>query len=595
MRALVGVVVAVASFFVARALRVALHDQQVFLSGGNGMRHWEAARVAFARGDSFPLWDRTECGGTPSLGDPESLVLSSLFAGVFRVHGDVMGRWYPTIGAALGIVGTYLWCRRSLSLGRVGSFFAGVVFVANGFLALQTALRMLYVPFFFIPWVLYLARVGEKDVRGAALAGLVLAAMVLEGGLFPFVLACIALLLVTAPRLLEREAGPLVAGRTLLIVGVAFALLAGVKLYPVAVQMVRWPGHVKPTESLKWTELMPMLVDKERFDGLAGHPFHYNEYRAYVGPWALGAAIAGAGVSVVLKPRRWGLALLLLGGLLLARGAYSPTAPYSLLVGVMPWNAFVVASRFVVLAALGIAAAGGVAFDAALNVIGSRRGLAVVVLAVAFVAAWDPIVEARKIMKAQGMEPWLPRPDPTPKGYFLVGEDLHRVAEFPARAVGSPACERLLDEPQATGLQVGERPQAWPEAPQEATVGAVTTSQNGYAFHVKASRPLAIHVNTSWDPDWTTNVGATKRAPNGMLDVVVPPGDSDVVLRYRPRAFAFGLFASVLGFVGLLLLLLRRQLLWLRRRFFVKNTTPPTAPTSPTAVSTMPSVSVLGR
>ena len=67
---------------------------------------------------------------------------------------------------------------------------------------------------------------------------------------------------------------------------------------------------------------MPMFIDKDRFDTLAGHGYHFNEYRSYVGPFALGAAIAGAGTALVLPPRRWGLAFLLLGGLLFTRGAF---------------------------------------------------------------------------------------------------------------------------------------------------------------------------------------------------------------------------------------------------------------------------------
>jgi hypothetical protein len=189
--------------------------------------------------------------------------------------------------------------------------------------------------------------------------------------------------------------------------------------------------------------------------------------------------------------------------------------------------------------------------------VGRHRLAAVVVLGVAFVAAWDPIVEARKILKAQGTEPFLNRSLASNKPYALVEEDLRRVAEFPSRNVGAPACERLLDEPGANGFVIGDRPQAWPESPNESTVTNATTKQNGYAFHAQASRPLAIHVNTSWDPDWTTSVGAIKRAPNGLLDVVVPPGDSDVVLRYRPRGFVAGLLATIMGWLGIALLAVR--------------------------------------
>ena len=549
-RVVVGALVSVAAFLVARATRALLHEQQVFLAGENGMRHWEAARASFARGDGFPLWDRATCGGGPSLGDPESLVLSSLVAGVFRIHGDVLGRWYPTLGATLGIVGTYLWCRDSLGIGRVGAFWAGVVFVASGFLSLQTAGRMMLVPLTLIPWVLYLARRGETDLRAAALAGAVLALIVLEGGILPIVQAWVALLLVTLPRPWARGVGAVRVLRGLGVVVAAFVLVAGVKLFPVLVQIARWPAHPGGLDALQWSELMPIFGDKERFDPLANHRFHYNEYRAYVGPLVLGCGLAGAGVAVILAPRRWGVALLALGGLLFMRGATSPAAPYALLYEVLPWNALLVPSRFVVIAVLGIGAAGGVAIDAALGIVARRRGLALVVLAVAAVGAWDPIAEGTKILKAQGTQPWLPRPDPKAGSFMLVDEGLGRVAEFPARNVGAAACERLLDTPVATGLVPGPRPQAWPDEPNAGVLIELQTTQNGYAFHARLARAATVHVNTTFDPDWTTNVGTIRRAAQGSLDVMLPAGETDVRLRYRPRGLWPGLAATVLGLLG---------------------------------------------
>lgn len=584
-RALVGVLVVVGAFFVARATRVQLHEQNVYLVGETGMRHWEAARNAFVRGDGFPLWDRTMCGGGPSLADPESPLVTSLIAGVFRIHGDVMGRWYPTLAAMLGVLGMYAWCRRALEIGRVGSFWAGAVFVACGFLSLQTAGRMQFVPFFYIPWVLFFARVGEKDLRAAAMCGVVLALMILEGGLLPVTQASIAVLLVTAPRLANREHGPLPVARMLGVATLAFLLVGAVKLFPLAVQMARYPSHAHVGDGLKWAELMPIFIDKERFDGLAGHPFHFNEYRAYVGPLVLGAAIAGAGTAIVLPPRRWGLALLTLGSFLLVRGVYSPTAPYALLSDALKWNALIVPSRFAAMAAVAIAACGAVAIDAALGAVGKHRGLALIVLVIAFVGAWDPIVEGRKIFKAQGTQPWLPRPDPAPRPYFIGGDDPTRIAEFPEKSEGSLVCERLLEAPAATGLRVGEGPQASIDPPDAGVVVEATTLQNGYRVHAKTTRPVTMHLNTSWDPDWTSDVGTVKRSANGALDVVLPPGDLDVHVSYRPRGLTLGLLATILGLLGVAALFVR-PIVERRRRGAEGKGAPPPGPIAHDPVET---------
>jgi hypothetical protein len=580
---LAAIVVAIVGYWVSHTLRSRLFEGAVFFSGENGMRHWEAAVASFARGDGYPLWDRTTCGGGPGLADPESLLLSSLVAGTFGIRGDVMGRWYPTLAMTLAVAGTYLWCRRALSIGRIGSSWAGVVFVASGFVVLQTSQRMLFVPFLFIPWVLYLARAGEKSLIAAAGAGVVLATMIFEGGLLPFMEAMVALLLVTAPRFVAR-AHLREAARMLGIAMLVCFLVAGVKLYPVMVQMLRWPTGVKGgLDALKWQELMPIFVDKERYDGLAGHGFHFNEYRAYVGPAVLGSAIAGAGAAIILKPRRWGLVVLVFGGLLFMRGAYSPTAPYKLMFDVFRWNALVVPSRFAVIALLGIAAAGAVAIDAALERVGHRRVLAAIVLVVAFVSARDPIVEANKVSKVQGVEPWLPRSEKSDAPYRIV--DGGRMQELPARNAGTMACERILDTPHATALAIGDVPQVTPEAPDAGALTSIVTKQNGYTFHAALNRAAVVHVNTSWDPDWTTNVGTIRRAPNGQLDVALPAGSNDVVLHYSPRGFVSGMLATITGLL-LVLGIAAWPLLARRRRARASNATPAPKPTTPTTPTT---------
>lgn len=582
-RVAIGAVVAVLAFFVARAVRGVFHEQSVMLAGENGMRHWEAARASFARGEGFPFWDRTTCGGGPGLADPESLLLSSLFAGLFDVHGDVMGRWYPTLAATLGILGVYLWCRASLAIGRVGAFWAGAVFVASGFLALQASQRMMFVSFMWIPWALYFARRGEKDVRAAAGVGLVLSLMVFEGGVLPVVQAIVALLAVTAPRFFAKDCRPRDAARVLGVALGVFALVAGVKLYPVLVQLLRWPSHAVPNDSLTWTDLMPVFIDKERVDPLVGHRIAFGEYRGYVGPMVLGTAIAGAGIAVILPPRRFGLALLLGLGLLFTRGTYDASAPFSLLYRALPFGSLAIPSRFVALAILAVAASGAIAIDTGLRLTARRRGLATVLLVVAGVGVYDCVVEAQKILRVQGLEAGLPRPDPISRPYSIV-DDPRRIQELPARNVGSTLCERTLDAPHATELAIGPVPQARVDGPDVGSLGPVQTTQNGYTFTANMARQAVVHVNTSWDPDWSTNVGVIRSAQNGQLDLLLPTGTASVTLSYRPRGFLAGMTATFLGLAGVLALFLW-PVFERRRAKQASRTTAPAGPISPPAAT----------
>ena len=87
-------------------------------------------RASFARGEGLPLWDRSECGGRPLLPNPETQLLSGLVAGALDVGGDVMERWYPTLGVVVAVTGVYAWGRRVFALGAVPALFAGAVFGA---------------------------------------------------------------------------------------------------------------------------------------------------------------------------------------------------------------------------------------------------------------------------------------------------------------------------------------------------------------------------------------------------------------------------------------------------------------------------------
>ena len=571
---LLGVAVTVVAFIAARWVRGVYFDAPITFSGETGMRYWEVARTSYARGQGFPTWDRSVCGGTPYLGNPESPVLSALVAGLFGVHGDVLDRWYPTVACALSILGTYLWGRRAIGLGPIPALFAGVVVIASGFISLQISARMFYVPFVWIPWVLYFARVGERDVRAAAATGVVIAVMVLEGGLVPALHAILALLMVTLPRMFNvKEAGPWPITRLLGIAAVFFVLFSGVKLFPVLVQLERWPRPLDEHDALKWTELLPMLIDRERFDGLAGHRYHFNEYRAYVGPMITGMAIAGAGSALILKPRRWWLFAFMLFALLLTRGRYSETSPYALITKLPVFNQLEVPSRLVVIASIAIAGCAAVALDAAMKA-SKNKWLAGLLVAIAAVGLNDVVGEGKKIEKAQSGDPWLPRPDPPARPYSIVsGDDFARNATYPARNVGAIGCIHVINRPDAVGLQPGDHAQAWVDGADVGTVAAANVTQNAYQLHVTMARAGVVHIDQAWDPDWTSSAGTVRRGPTGLIDVALPAGAQVIDVAYRARGATSGFVATMVAALAMVLLLLAPALR--RRRAIARATALP--------------------
>lgn len=540
--ALAVTVISVVAALVVRWVSIT-KDLTVPADGQYGVRYWEVARNSFLRGDGFPLWDRAVCGGLPFVGNPDTPLVSSFIAGLFRIHGDTMHRWYPTVFAALGVAGTFLWARRALAIAWLPAVFAGILFVASGFVSLHGAVRMPFAPFMAIPWVLYLAHVGERDVRAACGAGGVLGLMLLEGALFPFCYALVALAIVMVPRLFARDATTLSILRMLGLVALTCALIGAMKILPVMVQLSRAPRILKDLDQGPWADIIPMLGDSDR-GAMPGRGYHVNEFRGYIGPFAFGMAIAGAGVCLILKPRRIGVALLLLTAVALTRGAFSASAPWTLLTKLPVFNQLQVPSRFVVLVDLAAAVCAAIALDAAARAV--KRPLLLVPLVLAALAAlYDPIGAGQKALKANTTDPWLPRPDPPAGRFHLVdGADFARMATYPARNVGSPACHKSWPYPEGHGYALGDVPQATAE---NGRVQAAAVHQNVTVVDATLHAPGAIRLNHTFDPDFIVNVGQIRRSARNTLDVVVPAGTHQLQIRYRPRGFFPGAIATLLG------------------------------------------------
>jgi len=545
--------VVVVALLVTWAIRQQFQVENITPSGDaqTTIRYWEIARTSWSRGEGFPLWDRTQCGGWPFLGNPQAPLLSSFFAGLFRIHGDAMLRWYVTLSMLVGFLGVYAWCRESFGLGRIASLYAGGIFFAGHFITLNLTARPQFTLFALIPWVLYLARRGERDVRAAIFAGCLLALMAIEGASYPVGYAWIALLLLELPSLARRDVSPNAIARMIGVVLLVFLIVGGVKLFPTMVQLLRHPRTAHDVDSLQWTQIIPMLIDSDRTEVLPGMHYHWNEYRAYIGPLAAGMAIAGAGVAVILKPRRLDLAALLLVSLLLMRGRFAEAAPYVLLERVPFFSELAVPSRHLALVSLAMAVCGAIALDTAIAVL-RKKWLAAIAVAAAILAVYDPISAGKKATKMLASEPTLPRTEQPPGRYHLVpGADFGRAAEYPARNVGAPNCPKTFEWPEGQGFVLEDKPQAFIDDASAGTVSSIAITQNAYSIDVDLRRPSIVHVNQTFDADWRSSVGDVRRGLRGAIDVQLPAGRQHLDLAYRPRGQWPGIVATFLGLAGI--------------------------------------------
>ncbi len=548
-----GVVLA-AAIVVAQALRAMyLRGATPGLEGPLGVRAFEVARTSFLRGDGFPLWDRSQCGGSPYLGNPDTTVVGTLFAGLFGVRGDAMVRGYLLVAAIVGITGGYAWARRALLVDRLPAFMTGVVFAAAGGVVFHGGFRLHFAAVALLPWVLALARMGERDLRAAAGAGVAFGLVGLEGGLYPLAFTTIALLLVSVPRVFTSGVGAAVVGRVLgLTLGLGLCL-AAVKLVPMLDLITRYPRLFVEKDSPQWPHFFAMLGEAE-INRPAGVNYSADEYRGYVGPLVVGMGIAGAGTALILKPRRWDLFFLLVGAMLLTRGVSSPNAPFVLLSRLPLFHQMNVPSRWIIVVDLAIAGAAAVALHEAIKAV-KRPHLVAILLGAGVLAAADPLAAARKLYKDLPQQAPLPKLDPLARPYHLEPglDDLARKAENPMRNLGTDSCYSLsLELPPARALRMGEVPQAWADA---GTLGKVLVRQNTWVLDVDAPGPTVVHFNQSFSAEWKPSIGRVLKSPALMLDLALPAGHHHVVLQYRPRGFLTGVALTSLGVLATLAVL----------------------------------------
>ncbi|GAC1569936.1 MAG: hypothetical protein NVS3B20_01240 [Polyangiales bacterium] len=552
--------VLLAAMVIARVARAVFltHDVTIGGDGQSFIRYYEEARTSFARGHGFPLWDRGQCGGYPFLANPETGLISALFAAVFRIHGDSMERWVPTLGIVVGVLGTYAWCRRCFALARIPSLYAGAIFMASHFVSGQFASRMAFVPFALIPWALLFAQLGEEDLRAAEGCGVVLALMAIEGGTYPLPYAILAVVVVEGSRVLRKNVGFYRLGRLTMISALVFVLVASVKLYPELVLLAHHGRAVTETDAHGWVDLIPMLIDKDRHGHFPGFVYPWDEYRGYLGPLAVGMGIAGLGVSLVLAPRRWEVPLLFLISGLLIRGHYSEHAPFALLSELPFYANLIVPSRFLVLCTLALAVAGAIALDTAIRVV-HRRVLVAILIIAAALAVYDPLQGTHALHTLWATDAFLPRPDPkVASHYSLVADGIYRLAEIPERNVGLVSCSRLWGPLDATGFALGDVPQASVEPRDAGHLDEISIRQNDTTLAATMTRDGTLRLNQTFDADWHTEVGSLRRGATGLLELTLPKGVHRVKLRYWPKGLLVGVIGSFLG-VGLVIYLFIRQ------------------------------------
>ncbi len=242
-----------------------------------------SAYYAVERFRQLPLWDPYRCGGLPLLGNPQARILTPFFL-LHLILGPSLGLQIDIIlHLALAVAGGYV-LARSLGLGTLPSIVSAAVFPSTSWFYLHLAFgHTTFMCAAYLPWIswLFWLSVNRKSWTASALVGLLIALMLLEGGLI--VTICAGLLLVSLAcgfALVTLSPRPLIS---LFVAGLFSFGLAAIRLLPVLEFLGRHPAP-RGGDALTPQNLLLLLFSRNQ-DLWRGHPissFGFWEYGAYV-------------------------------------------------------------------------------------------------------------------------------------------------------------------------------------------------------------------------------------------------------------------------------------------------------------------------
>ena len=512
-----------------------------------------AACGAVMRHHQLPLWNPYKCGGMPLLANPHSRILTPFFL-LHLLFGPVAGLHLEIpVHLAIGWAGGYMLARIQ-GLGPLAAVAGASLFLGSSWIALRLAVgHLVYLPSLYLPWIAALVWLGavRRSPLFAALAGLLVAITLGEGGVYPVPHALLlGVLLSSTLAIARRSPWPLLAVLVFMLFSVGFA---AAKLLPAYDLMRLHPRPIEGAERGSLDVLFAALFSRNQdlFRHFAGPFWGFHEYGAYVGP--LGAVLALAGIAA--SPRRAAPWLVTAGTFLLlamgnSLGAYSP---WPLLHHLPVFSSERVPARFLIpfTLATGMLVAHGVQF---LRTSVGRIGR----------------LAAPLLVGALVLDLWLV--SPANLGHMFGGEQVVRPAapEFTqtvttaahwemlsvARAnMGAIDChEYTIFTTKVRGAdQAGYRGEQYLLG--SGDVRLLEWTPNALEYAVETSAPTVLVVNQNYDPGWEIREGdAEVFSQGGLLAARLLAGKQRVRLVYRSRLFRVGLAITIVSLVAALAL-----------------------------------------
>jgi len=532
------------------SLVLALYYAFPFLLNINnwGMRDWDLFTTvqAVALGSiinygQFPFWNPYLSGGNICFHHPEIGVLTPFFL-LQLIFGVVAG---------LKLQVFILFSTR-LGMSKMASILVAVVYFGSVHFALHFAEGHIpFTHFCFLPWFLYFIIKSQDGRKNIALAGLMLALIILGNGaaiplLYTMTFSFLFFLFLS---LQEKKISYFVNFVLSTVLGVA---LAAVKFLPMVVYMAQniWRGDVN--ELIPLSGLIPIFfgINQRMFaTNFESQKWCWHEYGAYISPLLVLLAV----IALLLKFRRyWWYMVLAVFFLLLGLGNFSQFSPWALLSQLPGFSSARCTGRAFQLVILVIALLGGFGYDIIIDKIKKYPKRLIYIIPYTLVAfilftnfyfVW-PIMSSTfiynppEVYRSPVFEHLIGSGD-RGESYknFLANRGTLRAPKLSAYKVS----RALIDENdviQKDYIMSGN--------------GVVLKrfyTPNVIKYEIRGVTGGEIVINMGYDPGWRAVDGREIRETNGLISFNFGEGKQKVVLKYRTPYFFTGFIISFLALV----------------------------------------------
>lgn len=509
----------------------------------------EVDRTTVVQYGQFPLWNPYYCGGAVNLASPTTYFLSPTFLLILAFGTPVGLRLTLTLAIVLAWDGVRRWTR-TLGLNANASNLAGLCYATSGTIAQHLGGGHVgWVGLCVLPYVLWcFHRALDGSLRHVIYGALFLAWIFghFGGYTYPYSGLCLGLyglMVGIAERRPARAAG-LIATMVALSLGVS-----AIRLLPILDFIKDHPRLVMDRDTLSPLEWVKVYALHHRTRHFPGHDYVWPEYGNYLGPVAVGLALAGLVIVFRTRRRLWPLPAAMVLFLLYQIGNV-PGLPWWLTKHLPIFRYMRVPSRFTILVGLFACALVGVAVARGAEILSALRARRPQLGRWLTVAGLVLIAVSLVDVVAFNREQWYPTmtlPPPrdavSPRFKQMSGSK-YRMYAYPRANQGTIGCfeESPLDISPA--LRSNLPADEYLLDPGAGTLQRVEWSPNRVVVDVALKRPGTVIVNQNWNEHWRVD-GARKIKHAGLLAAEVPAGTHRIEFRYLPRPFLVGLAITV--------------------------------------------------